>query len=307
MSRERNTKDQKRSTAASRTAERRLERERSRRRQRLIMIALVIAAVVVIVAIPLILANQPSEAPIPAESAALYDGVTMSRTTEGYPRLGDPNASVQVAVYSSFDCPHCREFHDATMDGIVERVRGEKIAFAFVPLYGTGGITNGQGAAQAALCASEQSAFWTMHDALFSWQGNYGNQAFTNSRILSGINALDLDRAAYDGCVSSGRPAETLSRARQQSAALLNFIGTPTITINGVVPVGSDGTPLNDASAVLAAIDSAVAAAEARQQPTVVTETTPEATEAVVVEETAEPTEEVAPTEVTPEATEAAE
>ena len=61
MSRERNTKAQKRSTAASRTAERRLERERSRRRQRLIMIGLVIAAVVVIVAIPLILANQPEE------------------------------------------------------------------------------------------------------------------------------------------------------------------------------------------------------------------------------------------------------
>jgi protein-disulfide isomerase len=294
MQRNPRNRDQKRNTtatrAASRTVERRIERERSRRRQRLIITAMVIAAVALIVAAALFIARQPSEAPIPEESAARYDGITMSRTSEGYARLGDPDAPVQVAEYSSFDCPHCREFHDQTIDQIVERVRAGNIAFTFVPLYGTGGITNGQGAAQAALCAGEQGAFWTFHDALFAWQGNYGNQAFTNSRIISGINALNLDRAVYDSCVGNNKPGEVLARARQQSSALLNFLGTPTVTINGVVPVDSAGAPLTDPNAVLAAIDNAIATAQARRQPTPLTEATPDATEEPIVEETAEAT-----------------
>jgi hypothetical protein len=72
-----------------------------------------------------------------------------------------------------------------------------------------------------------------------------------------------------------------LNRAQQQASTLINFVGTPTIAINGVVPVDGDGNPFTDPGDILAAMDSAIAAAEARrQQPEATVETTPEATEA---------------------------
>lgn len=282
MQRNRRDKDQKGITA-SRTAERRHERERERRRQRLITAVVVIIAVALIVAFALITANQPSEAPIPEAALTRYDGISTSRTTEGYPRLGDPDANVQVAEYSSFGCPGCKAFHDEAIDAIVERVRAGNMALIYVPLWQRSGasVANTQGAARAAVCAGEQNAFWTLHDAFFEWQSLYGNQAFTNSRILTGISALGLDRADFDACIASGRPDEVLNGAQQQANTLINFLGTPTLAINGVVPVDSDGNPLTEASSILTAIDNAIAAAEARrQQPEVTVEMTPEVTEA---------------------------
>src|SRR5690606_16752418 len=203
----------------------------------LLTYGIIAVAVIALAAFIFFIVTAPAEAPIPEAALTRYDDVPQSRTQEGYPRLGDPSDPVQVAEYSSFDCPHCREFHDQTIDAIVERVRGGDAAFTYGPLYGYGGITNGLGAASASLCAADQGAFWTFHDALFDWQGTYGNQAFTNNRIQSGVDALELDRAQYNACISSGSSGEILERARNQALALLNFVGTPTITINGVVPL----------------------------------------------------------------------
>ena len=94
----------------SRAASRRQERESERRRQRLIMWGIIAAAVIVAVVFIFAVVNAPAEAPIPVASAARYEGISQTRTESGFPRLGDPAAPIQVAMYSSFDCPHCREF-----------------------------------------------------------------------------------------------------------------------------------------------------------------------------------------------------
>lgn len=301
---QRNRRDQKGST--SRTAERRQERERQRRRQRLLVVAIAIIVLAVFFVFALILANQPSEAPIPEAALTRYEGISTSRTTEGYPRLGDPDAPVQVSEYSSFGCPGCKLFHDEAIDAIVERVRSGNMAFIYVPLWQRSGaaVANTQGAARAAVCAAEQNAFWTLHDAFFEWQSVYGNQAFTNSRIITGIEAVGLDRGEYDACIGSGRPDEVLNRAQQQASALINFVGTPTIAINGVVPVDSEGNPYTATSDILAAIDNAIATAARRQQPESTAEGTPEATEEADEETTPEATT-ADDEEAIPEATEA--
>jgi protein-disulfide isomerase len=290
----------------TRTVERRKARERERRRQQLITGGIIIVALVVIAVILVFVVNAPADAPIPDGALTRYDGIAQTRTTEGYPRLGDANAPVQVAEYSSFDCPHCRDFHDQSIDPILDRVRTGAVAFTFVPLYGTGSFANGQGAAAAALCAADQNLFWPFHDALFYWQGQFGNQAFTNNRISSGVDAFKLDRGAYNGCVGGGAVTDILNRARSQAAALLNYTGTPTITINGVVPLDQNQQPLNDANSILARIDEEIARSPVVPTPaTPASATTPEATvtateavSAVTVEPTAEAT-----TEPTAEAT----
>lgn len=227
----------------------------------------VIAAIIVVVvlaAVALILANQPSDAPIPEGAIARYEGIQQSRTAKGYPRLGDPASPVQVQLLSSFDCTACRTLHDELMDDLLQRVRAGEIALTFVPLYNTGSITNGQGAAKAAMCVADQNSFWPYQDALFAWQGQFANQAFTQSRLVSGVDALVLDRLAFELCSRSGSTDAVLSEARIDAGNLLNFIGTPTLTINGVVPVDENGQPASGAPALLDAVDRAIETIENR-------------------------------------------
>lgn len=301
MAKERNRTRTTAANQAARSAERRKEREREKQRQRLITGGIIVVGLVALAVFIFLIVNAPAEAPIPEAAQTRYDDLQQSRTDDGYFRLGSPNAPVQVAEYSSFDCTHCREFHDETIDGIVERVRSGGIAFTYVPLYGFGSVANGLGAAAAAVCAGQQGEFWTFHDALFDWQGVYGNQAFTNNRIQTGIDNLGLDRSRYNSCLASGETSDTLNTARAEASALLNFVGTPTITINGVVPLDENQQPLTASDAILARIDAEIARVQSlRVTPT--EEATSEATIDATDEPTDAPTE--APTEEpTPEVT----
>lgn len=290
---------------AARTTERRKERERERRRNRMIAVVVGVMVVALLAATALILANQPSDAPVPAEALTRYEGLTQTQSAEGYPRIGNPTAPVQVALYSSFDCEACLGLHDEIMDDLIQRVRDNQIALTFVPLYGFGNLTNGQGAARAAMCAHAQGGFWPYQDALFAWQAAYGNQAFTQSRLASGIDALGLDRTAFDICSRTGEPDSILREARVDAASLLNFSGTPAMTVNGAIPTDENDQPVAGAAALLAAIDRHIEATSRNVRPTA--QPTVEATAEVTTEATTASTR-VPPTqaptlEVTAEAT----
>ncbi len=244
----------------SKAAERRQERQAEKRRQRLTTLALIIIGAAVLLIILVILSTRPAEAPIPEGTIERYSGLTQTRTDSGFPRLGDPAARVIVQEYSSFACPACQELHEQIKDALVERVRGGQMQLIFIPLT-TGSITNANGAARAAICAVEQGKFWELADALFAWQDVFGNQAFTNNRIVAGLAALDIDQGRHSSCLGSSFPSDVLRAAEESAAGLLNFAGTPTITINGVVPVNEDGQVINDAATIIERIDAALAQA----------------------------------------------
>lgn len=302
----------------NRTVERRKERERQKQQQRQITLIGGIVVVAVVAAVLLVLANQPAEAPIPAEAAARYEGIPQSQTDSGFPRLGSPEAPIQVVEYSSYSCPGCKVFHDNVVkapSGLLDRIRAGEVLFTYVPMSSTGSFTNGQGAARAAVCVGEQGRYWEFHDALFEWQGIYGNQAFANNRIEAGIDALPIDRAQWDACMASELPNQVTRAAEQAAQALPGFQGTPTVTINGIIVQP-------DLASVTRAIEQELAkrpvvqpaaettpetSAEATPE-TAPAETTPEAevtpeTGAEMTPEAAEATPELAPAETTPEAT----
>ncbi|MDX2159735.1 MAG: thioredoxin domain-containing protein [bacterium] len=244
-----------------RAEERMKEREQQRRRQQAATIIIVAAVAVSVILLAIILRNAPADAPIPESAAARYDGLEATRNLDGFPELGDPDSPVQVTLYSSFDCTACASFHDATAAGLVERVRAGAISLVYVPIFGTGTVTNGRGAAAAAICLSEQdpSAFWELQDAFFSWQGLFGNQSFTDTRLRAAVETLGADVNAFYGCIGSGRPDEIMTRASTQARALANYQSTPTIAINGVVPLNDeDNTPMIDPDTILARIDEEI-------------------------------------------------
>ena len=221
------------SSDRSRTRDRRRARERQSRRNRQILLLGAVVAVAVIAVVLLVLTSQPAQAPVSEETVAIYGDIPQSVTEDGFPLLGNADAPVQVSEISSFDCPHCGTFYQTVTPMLVSRARAGEVAFTYIPLFGTGGIPNGQGAARAALCAGEQDAFWMYHSALFDWQQSFGNQAYASNRLRSGIDNLDIDSGAWDACMSSDRPDAILLEANTQASRTEGFRGTPTVLVNG--------------------------------------------------------------------------
>ncbi|GAB4508820.1 MAG: hypothetical protein OHK0046_02410 [Anaerolineae bacterium] len=221
----------------SRTRERRAERQRLKRRQQQ-MTLLIVGVIVAVVAVGLfILVNQPASAPVPEGTLERYAGIPQSETDEGFALLGNPDAPVLVEEYSSFSCPGCASFHESNFDYIVDQVREGVVAFQYIPML-TGSIPNARGAARAAICAGEQDMFYEMHDTLFNWHLVFGNQAFSQNRLNSGVEALGLDQSQYDSCIGSNRPDQVLEASEQNTAAR-QVNSTPTIFINGTRLEGS--------------------------------------------------------------------
>ncbi|MAS36179.1 MAG: hypothetical protein CL610_19395 [Anaerolineaceae bacterium] len=274
----------------ARTRERRQEREKQRKRNRQMLTVGAIAAIAIILAVLLVIANLPTEATIDEETIAHYEGIETSFTEEGFAVLGDPEAPVKVVEYASFDCPHCGEFYQTVEPTLVERAEAGEISYTYVPLYGTGGIRNGEGAARGAICAGEQDAFWEFHGVMFDWQSLYANQAFDGNRLQSGAEQLGLDVGAWNSCLRSEDTNAVLVAATTAASQLEGFTGTPTVTVNGEIVTPTVGE-------INAAIDAALALAPvSTDDETPAVEVTEEATE-----EAAEPTEEPED-ETTPEA-----
>src|SRR5579871_298514 len=90
-----------RTGVGARAAERREERERERKRRQYITWGIIAAVVIVLIAGVVYIVRAPADAPIPDGSLTRYHDITVSRTKDGFPRLGDPVAPVQVAEYLS--------------------------------------------------------------------------------------------------------------------------------------------------------------------------------------------------------------
>ena len=213
---------------SSRTREARQRRQKQRRRNKRVLALMGIVVVAVVAIAVVIVSNQPVEAHIPDDLSARYDDIERSYSPEGYPRLGDSQAPVTVEEYSSFACPGCEALHEASFDALLERVRSGQVLFTYVPLQ-TGSVPNAPGASRAALCAGQQTMFWEMHDVLFDWQTRYGNTAFSQNRLLAGVEQLGLIAKAFTDCFNSAATSATLSAAQSEDVST-----TPTIRVNGV-------------------------------------------------------------------------
>lgn len=191
--------------------------------------------------------NTPEPLPtaITVDSEARYADIPQSLSAEGFPQLGEPDAPVQATLYGSFDSPDSREFHVEVFFDLLDRVRAGDVRVTFVPLYGIGRISNGEGAARAAICAAQQDAFWRMSDTLFERQGALRNQAFTRASLEDAAGDLGLDEAEWQECLESDLPGEVLAAA-QESAEAQSVEETPTLLVNGEA-VSADFDSINAA------------------------------------------------------------
>lgn len=179
--------------------------------------------------------------PVQAEGTPLPDrfaSLPQSSSPSGFPQAGFPNAPVSVTIYLSFGDPESTAFHTGSLPRLVERARSGEVLLTFVPLAGQSEQPNAQSAreaARAALCASEQNAFWRYQDALFTASGDAAasSDTFASDRLTELATRLNLNRALWDDCMGSNRPDEILSEADRQVSNNEIFTDVPFVTING--------------------------------------------------------------------------
>ncbi len=173
---------------------------------------------------------RPLDAPIPEGAGAQYAGLEQGVTAQGFPRLGSPDAPVLVEDFSSFACPHCREFHEGQFVALLDAIAAGEVQFVLVPVPHIG--WGAREAAKAALCAGEQGQAWTMVDVLYDWQRRFLTSTFDARRVRKGAEALGLDMTAFDACRRGSAVQDVLDRARAEFDRR-GLSGTPSFFING--------------------------------------------------------------------------
>jgi protein-disulfide isomerase len=174
---------------------------------------------------------EPLPTSITVESETRYADIPQGVSDEGFPQLGEPDAPVQLTIYSSFGCPFCREFHLDVFLPLVERVRAGDVLVTFVPLT-TANVANAEAAANAAVCAAQQDTFWWIADILFERQGTLRNQAFTSASLSRAASTTGIDTDEWQDCLDSELPGEVLA-ASQEEADAQSIESTPSVFVNG--------------------------------------------------------------------------
>lgn len=198
-----------------------LRRKRQQQTTMLIIFGGVILALVAIIAAPSI-------------ARALRKPV--ERPMENGRSLGDPNAPVQVMVFSDFQCPACQTYSDTTEKSLIESGYIEQglvnytfYQFPMIDDYASGNESDQ--AANASMCAGEQNRFWDYHDELYAnWYGeNLGT--FRDSRLITFAKSIGLDMDAFETCFAENRYQAEID-ADLALGLQLGVNGTPSVFVN---------------------------------------------------------------------------
>jgi protein-disulfide isomerase len=153
----------------------------------------------------------PAEEPVKIEVSTSY-------------AIGQKDAPVTVIEFADYQCPFCRQFHAKTFEKLHKNyIDTGKVRFVALDLP-LSSHTDAFKAAEAALCAGDQSKFWEMRNLLL-----------TNDRLgvdvsLGYAEQLGLDKALFRSCLESGRNAAKV-RGDEVRAEDLDINATPTFII----------------------------------------------------------------------------
>jgi protein-disulfide isomerase len=152
---------------------------------------------------------------------------------------GSPGAPVTVYEMSDFQCPYCRKFALETFP-LIERayVATGKVRWIFVNFPLTSVHPNAVAAAEAALCAGKQGAFWAVHDLLYQHQDTWAPLKEPGPFLLSLADSAGISKPALLACLQApGTQGEV--RADAEGAERSGAGSTPTFYIEGGLLVGA--------------------------------------------------------------------
>jgi len=173
--------------------------------------------------------------------SATHDGMPVGFTEAGHPYIGNADAAVTLEEWSDYLCPYCgRHFRQTYPQLLNDYVKKGQLKLVFRDLPLAGLHPTAEFGHVAANCVGEQgaAAYWEMHDALFSRQGEW-NRLPDPSEFLSGVAAeLGADMEAYSACIANGAAAAQVT-ASVEEGRRLGYNGTPAFRFSST---GSDKT-----------------------------------------------------------------
>lgn len=151
--------------------------------------------------------------------------------SEGFPSIGPSNAPITIVEFSDYQCPFCRRWHEQVYESLLNAYPGKiRMVYRHLPL--TSIHPDAFPAAEAAMCAGEQNAYWQFHEKLFS------SDALGSSVYAKYADELGLDMDTFQSCISERRFQEAV-QADLDFAVNLGVRSTPTFFINGLAIVGA--------------------------------------------------------------------
>jgi protein-disulfide isomerase len=246
----------------SKRQEIRARRRREQLRNRIIVILLVVVAALLLVFVLILPSiNNAANAANATKTAENYTPPPVLTIT---PRvfntkvdglhLGDPDAPVKVDVYADYRCSGCAYYGQNIEPVIIQNyVDTGKVYYTFhdyIVVDRLDGTDASLRSANAALCANEQNRFWDYHDTLFANQVTEAAYLFTDARLATMAQNLQLDMTAFDQCFQARKYAGDIQKDNDQARAL-GVSGTPSVFV--------DGTFISKYTQVPQAIDNALA------------------------------------------------
>jgi len=149
---------------------------------------------------------------------------------EGAYFMGPADAPITIVEFSDYQCPYCKKFYDEVFHPLLEKYP-EQIKFVYRNLPLTSIHDNAMPAAEAAMCAGEQGAYWQFHKMLF--EKGLGDSAYRKYAQELGLNVT-----SFSVCLSDHRYQEKII-ADSKFAVDLGVRSTPTFFINGLAVVGA--------------------------------------------------------------------
>lgn len=150
---------------------------------------------------------------------------------EGYPSIGPEDAPITIVEFSDFQCPYCKQWHQTVYKPLFAAYPNQiRLVYRHLPL--TSIHPEAQPAAEAAMCANEQNAFWEFHDNLF------GGELLGAGVYSQYAAALGLDVEKFEACVND-RTYQQAVQGDSDFALNLGVNSTPTFFVNGLAVVGA--------------------------------------------------------------------
>ncbi|MCX6788961.1 MAG: thioredoxin domain-containing protein [Candidatus Jorgensenbacteria bacterium] len=155
--------------------------------------------------------------------------------------LGDPNAPVKFIMFSDFECPYCKTFHE-TVKKLSTEYEG-RVAFVFrqFPMHSKSGTEAVATECAASFGGSEK--FWAFADEIFATTPS--NDGLDLAQLPKIAVKLGFDEAAFNTCLKSGKFEDRI-KADMKDASAAGLQGTPytvivapsgnVITVNGAYP-----------------------------------------------------------------------
>jgi protein-disulfide isomerase len=266
----------------------RVEREAAKRRQKrnrlflqggIVAIVLAVAAVVVVV-----IATSTSVSAVSPKNMAsdgiLFTGdgtavspvATKALEPGADPVASDPSATdaaVNIVTYIDYACPICQTFETANSEQITGWVSQGAATLEIHPISILDRVSLGtkysSRAANAAVCVAnfEPDQYLAVNDALFAGQPEENTSGLDTAALKTLVADAGADSDEVASCISDKTFADWVTAATDRvtdgelaSDTVTEFVGTPTVLVNGELYQGS----ISDAEAFAAFVAEVAAA-----------------------------------------------